>query len=63
MELSLEAAEGYTFGGGGRYAFGERKNWGVFLTGDGVYTRFQNHLFVTNRWGIFGALGLEVDLE
>ncbi len=52
-----------TLGGGGRYAFGERQNWGVFLTGDGVYTRFQNHLFVTNRWGIFGALGLEVDLE
>jgi hypothetical protein len=52
-----------TLGAGARYALGEKRRWGLRFTGDVVYTEFLEHLFVENRWGFFGALGLEVDLE
>ncbi len=52
-----------TFGAGMRYDFGKRRSWGVTLSGDVVYTKFLNHLFAKDRFGYFGALGLEAELE
>lgn len=54
---------GVTLGGGARYAFGEKKSWAISLTGDVVYTRFLDHLFLLDRLGLFGATTLEVDIE
>ena len=54
---------GLTLGGGARYAFGEKKSWALSLTGDVVYTRFLDHLYLLDRLGLFGATTLEVDLE
>lgn len=52
-----------TGGAGARVDLGERKNWGLTLTGDMVYTRFLDHLFIQIRYGFFGALMVEVDIE
>lgn len=52
-----------TGGGGVRFAAGEDKNWGVSFAGDLIYTRYLKHLFILERFGFFGALGLEVDIE
>lgn len=54
---------GLTLGGGARLDFGEKKNWGLTLSGDFLYTRFLNHLYVQQRLGAFGALGIEVEIE
>jgi len=51
-------------GGGGVYvALGAEKNWGVTLSGDVVYSRFLDHLFIVQRFAYFGALGLEVEFK
>lgn len=52
-----------TFGGGVRYDFGTRRTVGLVLTGDVVYSKFLNHLFVKDRYGYFGALGFEAQFE
>ncbi len=52
-----------TFGAGMRYDFGKRRSWGITLSGDIVYTKFLDHLFAKDRFGYFGALGLEAELE
>lgn len=54
---------GLTFGGGFRFALGEKKNWGLSIMGDVVYTKFLQHLYLLERIGYFGATTLEVDLE
>jgi len=54
---------GVTAGLGTRLAFGEAKNWGLIASGDVIYTRFLNTLFILQRFGYFGALTLEVDVE
>ncbi|MDI1476747.1 DUF3570 domain-containing protein [Polyangium sp. y55x31] len=54
---------GVTGGLGTRIAFGENKNWGLIASGDVIYTRFLNTLFILQRFGYFGALTLEVDVE
>jgi hypothetical protein len=54
---------GVTGGIGARLAFGEAKNWGLGFTGDVVYTQFMNTLFILQRFGYFGALTVEVDIE
>ena len=54
---------GLSLGGGARVALGEAKNWGLTLSGDAVYNRYLDHLFILERWGGFGALGVEVDIE
>jgi hypothetical protein len=54
---------GASLGGGARVALGEAKNWGLTLSADAVYNRYLNHLFILERWGGFGALGVEVDIE
>ncbi len=54
---------GLTGGFGARLSFGETKNWGLGVSGDVVYTRFLNTLFILQRFGYFGALTLEVDVE
>ncbi len=54
---------GVTLGGGIRYALGEKKNWAISFTGDVVYTRFLQHLYLLDRMGYFGATTLEVDFE
>lgn len=54
---------GLSFGGGARMAAGEAKNWGFTLSGDAVYNRYLNHLYIIERWGGYGALGVEVDVE
>jgi len=52
-----------TGGLGARLAFGETKNWGLQFTGDIVYTQFMDTLFILQRFGYFGALTVEVDIE
>jgi tetratricopeptide (TPR) repeat protein len=52
-----------TGGAGARFAFGESKNWGFTLNGDVIYTQFLNTLYILQRFGYFGAIGLEVDVE
>ena len=52
-----------TAGGGARYDFGERREYGLMLTGDFIYTRFLEHLFVLERLGYFGALVFDAELE
>jgi hypothetical protein len=53
----------FSLGGGGRLALGEDKNWGLTLSGDVIYNRYLNHLYILERLGVFGALGAEVDIE
>ncbi|MBK9262535.1 MAG: DUF3570 domain-containing protein [Polyangiaceae bacterium] len=53
----------FTGGAGARLSFGEAKNWGMTFSGDVVYTQFLNTLYILQRFGYFGALGLEVDVE
>lgn len=53
----------FTLGGGARYEFGERREMGIMLTGDFIYTRFLDHLFVKERLGYFGALGFDGEFE
>jgi hypothetical protein len=52
-----------TAGGGVRADLGERRSFGLTLTGDVVYTRFLDHLFVKQRFGYFGALGFDAEFE
>jgi Protein of unknown function (DUF3570) len=52
-----------TGGGGARWDFGPRRKFGLTLSGDVVYTRFLNHLFVRQRIGYFGALGFDAEFE
>jgi hypothetical protein len=52
-----------TGGGGVRFAVGEAKNWGFTFNGDVIYTQFLNTLYILQRFGYFGALGVEVDVE
>ncbi len=52
-----------TGGAGARFAFGESKNWGFTFNGDVIYTQFLNTLYILQRFGYFGAIGLEVDVE
>jgi hypothetical protein len=52
-----------TLGGGGRLAFGEERNWGLTTIADVVYTSFLDHLFILQRFGYFGAVQVEVELE
>lgn len=54
---------GMSVGGGARLALGEEKSWALTLSGDGVYTRFLDHLFILERLGVFGALSAEVEFE
>ncbi|NUO54923.1 MAG: hypothetical protein HOV80_39285, partial [Polyangiaceae bacterium] len=54
---------GFAGGGGVRFAVGDEKNWGLGFSGDALYTRYLNHLFILERWGFFGALTAEVDIE
>jgi len=54
---------GLTGGAGARIAFGETKNWGLTFTGDVIYTRFLDTLYILQRFGYFGALTLEVEVE
>ncbi len=53
----------FSGGGGVRFALGEQKNWGLSINGDGLYTRYLNHLFIIERWGFYGAVVAEVDVE
>jgi hypothetical protein len=52
-----------TGGLGGRLAFGSHTKWGLTITGDVVYTRFLDHLFILQRFGYFGATALEAEFE
>lgn len=52
------------YGGGGiRWAVGENKNWGLALSGDAIYTRYLNHLFIIERVGVYGALAADVEIQ
>lgn len=54
---------GLSLGGGVRWALGEEKNWALTFSGDGVYTRFLEHLYILERLAAFGALSIEVEIE
>ena len=54
---------GLTLGAGTRVALGDGDRWAVTVAGDVVYTRFLDHLFILERFGVLGALGLEAFLE
>jgi hypothetical protein len=38
-------------------------DWGLTLTGDAIYTRFLDHLYVRGRLGVFAAASLETKFE
>lgn len=50
-----------TLGAGARVALSD--GWGVIINGDAIYTRFLDHLFIRGRFGVFGAMALEVEVE
>ena len=52
-----------TGGGGARLELGDQRQFGITLSGDVVYTRFLDHLFVKQRFGYFGALGFDAEIE
>ncbi|MCA9621722.1 MAG: DUF3570 domain-containing protein [Myxococcales bacterium] len=52
-----------TLGAGVHWDIGEGEVVTLALTGDAIYTRFLNHLFVRQRWGAFGAFTMELLLE
>ncbi|MSP25190.1 MAG: DUF3570 domain-containing protein [Myxococcales bacterium] len=52
-----------TVGGGARYDFGAHSQYGASFTGDFVYSRFLDHLYVKSRLGYFGALTFEAEFE
>lgn len=54
---------GLTVGPGARFAFGEKRDVGLVLSADVIYTRFLDHLFILQRFGYFGAAALEVEWE
>jgi tetratricopeptide (TPR) repeat protein len=54
---------GITVGAGAHVDLGERKQWGITLAGDFIYTRFLDHLYVKQRLAGFGALGFEAEFE
>jgi hypothetical protein len=54
---------GLTVGAGMHFGLGERRQYGITLSGDFIYTRFLNHLFVKQRLAGFGALGFEAEFE
>lgn len=54
---------GVTLGAGGHVDLGARKQWGITLVGDFIYTRFLDHLYVKQRLGGFGALAFEAEFE
>lgn len=52
------------YGGGGvKVHLGENKNWGLGFAGDVIYTRYLDHLYILERFGFYGALGAEVEIE
>lgn len=51
------------FGGGAHLDLGARRQWGITLSGDAIYSRFLKHLYVLQRWGGFGALTVEAEFE
>jgi hypothetical protein len=53
-----------TAGGGSRIELAPDKSdtkYGITLSGDVMYTRFINTLFVTTRTGVYGTLGFDVE--
>ncbi len=52
-----------TAGGGVRYEFGEKKEFAFQFTGDMIYTRFLDHLYILQRFGYFGASTFELEFE
>jgi hypothetical protein len=52
-----------TFGGGARFTFGEKKEYGLALKADVIYTRFLEHLYILQRFGYFGATSFEMEFE
>jgi hypothetical protein len=50
----------YTFGGGAQLALGR---WILSGQVDGMYTRFLDALYIVQRWGVLGSLGLEAVFE
>jgi hypothetical protein len=52
-----------TLGAGTALTFGEKNDISLSVTGDFVYSRFLEHLFILQRFAYFGATTLEVELE
>ena len=42
---------------------GSRSDWSLTVQGDAVFTRYLDALFVTRRTALFGAVGLEAELQ
>ncbi len=54
---------GLTIGGGIKWNVGGAETVSFALSGDAIYTRFFDHLFVRGRWGAFGAFNMEILFE
>jgi Protein of unknown function (DUF3570) len=55
-----------TLGAGGRIALGKAEgntSYGITVTGDLMYTRFFEALFVTTRTAVYGALGFDAEFQ
>jgi tetratricopeptide (TPR) repeat protein len=56
----------FTGGGGARIALGEveaKTQWGLNLSGDVMYTKYFDALFITYRTALYGAVGIDAEFE
>lgn len=54
---------GVTVGGGARYGFGKRREYGLMFNADFISTVFFNYLFERRRFGFFGTIAFEAEFE
>jgi hypothetical protein len=55
-----------TGGGGARIALGSQEGktqWGVNLSGDVMYTKYFDALYITYRTAVYGAIGIDAEFE
>jgi hypothetical protein len=50
-----------TLGSGGRIELGEKKEYGLSLKAEVIYSRYLNHLYILQRFGYFGAAAFDVE--
>jgi hypothetical protein len=64
-DRELGPLRSFTAGGGLRFKFSsdQHTSWSFTVQGDAVITQYQDALFITRRTALFGALGLEAEMD
>jgi hypothetical protein len=64
-DRELGPLRSFTAGGGLRFKFNDdpHTTWSITVQGDAVITLYQDALFISRRTALFGALGLEAELD